>query len=96
MLVHVDARSVGVGLVEELAGEWVASGVGDVVVGQVDDLVAGNAVCKHDLDGVMGVGLMTVVAVGVRSSHDDSPVVGGVDGGGDGGESSGGSEGFHV
>ena len=69
--------------------------VGDIVVGQMDDLVTRDAVLEHDLHGVVRVSLMTVVAVGVGASHNDGPMVGlvGSDGGGKSG--SGESE-FHL
>jgi len=60
----------------------------------MDDLVTGDTVLEHDLDGVMGVSLMTVVRVGVGASHDDGPMVGGVSSD-SGGKGSDGSEGFH-
>ncbi len=95
LVIDVDTWGTSIGgLVEKLAGEGVVSAVGNIVVGQMDDLVTGDTVLHHDLDGVMGVSLMTVVAVGVGASHDDSPVVG-LGGGSVGGES-GGSERFHL
>lgn len=74
LVVHVDACTGG-RMVEELAWEGILSVVSNVVIGQMDDLVAGDTVLEHNLDSVMGVRLVTIVAVGVGSSHDDSPVV---------------------
>ena len=96
LVVDIDAGDTLVcGLVEELSLEWVRSVVGNIVVSEMNDVLTGNTVLHHDLDGVMGVRLMTVVAVGVGSSHDDGPV-GGLGSGGDGSESCGGHERFHC
>lgn len=43
----------GSGLIEQLARERVLSVKSKIVVCQVDDLVARNAVLEHDPDGVM-------------------------------------------
>ena len=93
-VVHVCASSGG-RMVEELTWEGIVWTVSNVVIGQMNDLVAGDTVLEHNLDSVMCIRLMTIVAVGVRSSHDDSPVVRGVNGGDGDCENSGGSEGFH-
>ena len=53
-VINVDTLSRG-GLVEDLAREWVLIVIGNVVIGQMDYLVTGNTVSKHDLDGVMSV-----------------------------------------
>ena len=88
-----DAR--GGGLVEKLAWERVPVAVCNIVISHVDDLLTGDAVLEHDLDGVMGVSLMAVVAVGVGASHDHSPVVAGAVSGSE--ASKGGkSERFHL
>ena len=68
--------------------------MGDVVVGEMNDVFTGDTVRHHKLDSVMGVRLMTVVAVGVGTSHYDGPV--GVSGGRKGSESSGSDESFHF
>mmetsp|Transcript_17551 Transcript_17551/g.29617 ORF Transcript_17551/g.29617 Transcript_17551/m.29617 type:complete len:380 (+) Transcript_17551:298-1437(+) len=77
------------GLVEELSGEGVHGGVGDIIVGEVDDLVLGDAVLLENLEGVAGVSLMSVVVESVGSSNNDGPVVGvsGLGGGGHSGKS---------
>ena len=95
LVVDIDAGDTLVcGLVEELSLEWVRSVVGNIVVSEMNDVLTGNSVLEHDLDGVMGVRLMTVVAVSVGSSHDDGPV--GLGSGGDGSDSCGGHERFHC
>jgi hypothetical protein len=63
--VDVDA-CVGVGgLVEDLALVGVGGGVGDVVVGEGDDVLLVESVLGERLVGVVDVGLVPVVAVGV-------------------------------
>ena len=63
------------GLIEELAWVWVPRIVSNIVVGEVDNVLTRNSIIEHDLNGMMRIGLMSVVAVGVGASHDDSPVV---------------------
>ena len=73
--VHVHARSSGVGLVEELARDRVGGVVRNVVVSHQDDVVFWDAVGFGDLVCVASIGLVAIVAVGVRSSNDDSPMI---------------------
>ena len=76
----IDIGSWGSGggwLVEDLSWEWVGSAVGNIVVGEVDDLVLWDTLGLQDLVSVASVSLMSVVGVGVGSGNDDGPVVGG-------------------
>ena len=95
LVIDVDTWSTfGGGFVEELAWEGVASVVSNIVIGEMDNVLTGNTVFEHNLDGVMGVSLMTVVAVGVGASHDDGPM--GLGGSSEGSKSSGSEEGLHC
>ena len=67
IMVHV----VSVYRVEQLAWEWIALVVGDVVKGQSDNVVGTNSVGTKDGVGVADVSLMAVVLVPIGSSDDD-------------------------
>ena len=62
------------GFVEDLALEGVADALGDIIVGEGDDVVLGDAVLLDLLVGVEDVGLMPVVGVGVGAGHKHGPV----------------------
>ena len=62
-------------LVEELTWVWVPIAANDIVVGQVDNMISWDAIGEHDLDCVVSISLMAVVAISVGAGHDDSPVV---------------------
>jgi len=95
LVVVVDALSASIGwVVEELSWEWVGAAVSNIVVSEMDDVLTGDAIVHHNLDGVMGVSLMTIVHIGVGTSHDDGPV--GLSGSGKSGKSSGDSESLHC
>ena len=66
LVINIDAWSASVRrVVEDLAREWIVSGFGNIVVSEMDDVLASDAIIHQDLDGVMSVSLMTIVAVGV-------------------------------
>ena len=54
-----------VGLVEDFSGERVLGVVGDIVVGEVDDLVFWDTELLEDLVGVASISLVPVVPVTV-------------------------------
>ena len=54
-----------VGLVEDFSGESVLGVVGDIVVGEVDDLVFRDTELLEDLVGVASISLVPVVPVTV-------------------------------
>ena len=56
---------LAVGLVEDLAGNRVLLGVGNIIIHEQDDLLFRNTFLLGDLVGVAGVGLVAVVAVAV-------------------------------
>lgn len=60
----------------------------------MDNLVTRDAILEHDLNGVMGISLMTVVRICVRACHDDSPMIRLI-GGADSCDDSSGGERFH-
>ena len=62
------------GFVEDLALEGVADALCDVIVGEGNDVVFGDAILFDLLIGVEDVGLMPVVRVGVGASHKYGPV----------------------
>jgi len=81
LIVDVDSWGKSIGrLVEELTWVRVVVVVSDIVISQMNDLITRDAILKHKLDSVMGISLMTIVAIGVGASHNDSPVVGGISG----------------
>lgn len=57
------------GLVEDLSGEWVPMIVSNIIVSHHDDFVFWDAILPHDVIGVTGIGLMSVVHPGVGSSN---------------------------
>jgi len=69
-------------LVEKSVWEWVLARFGNIVVRKMNDLIFRDSIGLHDLEGVAGVRLMSVVVELVRSGNDDSPMIRGVSGGG--------------
>ena len=67
--------------VEHLTRERILSVVGDVIIGQGDNLILRDSVFLHDLVGMADIGLMSVVAIARGAGDKDSPVVrgGGMD-----------------
>ena len=63
VILEIDILSVW--LVEDLSWEWVASVLGNIVIGHEDDVGLWDSVFLHDLVGMMDIRLMSVVAVGV-------------------------------
>ena len=75
LVINVDAWSASFRrFVEDLARVRVVPGVSDIVVRHVNDILSSDAVRQHNLDGMVSVSLMAVVAIGVRARHNDGPV----------------------
>lgn len=75
-LVDIDSGLLGGRLVEDLALEGVFDVMGDIVVGEGDDVVGVKLVLDEDLVGVEDIRLMPVVGVGVGACDQDGPVGG--------------------